>query len=212
MNYELNFENDKPQISFENTTNTIQFQAPQNVVGGTTNYKALSNKPKINGVELVDNKTLEELGIKQEYTASDIKFADGDTFQDKYNSGELKGEQGQDGYTPVKGVDYFDGKDGANGKDGSNGVSCTHSWSGTTLIITSASGTTSANLKGETGATGPQGIQGVRGVPGVNGTNGKDGVDGKTPVKGVDYYTEADKLEMVDLVLSALPSSEGVSY
>lgn len=143
MNYELNFENDKPQISFENTTNNIQFQAPQNVVGGTTNYKALSNKPKINGVELVDNKTLEELGIKQEYTASDIKFADGDTFQDKYNSGELKGE---------------------------------------------------------TGATGPQGVQGP---------NGKDG---KTPVKGVDYYTEADKLEMVDLVLSALPNSEGVSY
>lgn len=28
----------------------------------------------------------------------------------------IKGEDGQDGYTPVKGVDYFDGKDGENGK------------------------------------------------------------------------------------------------
>ena len=33
-----------------------------------------------------------------------------------------------------------------------------------------------------------------------------------TPVKGVDYYTEADKAEMVDLVLSALPDAAEVSY
>ena len=44
------------------------------------------------------------------------------------------------------GKDGADGKDGANGKDG---VSATHSWNGTTLTITSASGTSSANLKGE---------------------------------------------------------------
>ena len=92
MNNELSFENDKPQVSFESTIVDLDFQAPQNVVGGTTNYNGLSNKPKINGVELVDDKTLEDLGIKQEYTANDIKFADGDTFQDKYNSGELKGK------------------------------------------------------------------------------------------------------------------------
>jgi hypothetical protein len=30
----------------------------------------------------------------------------------------LKGEPGADGYTPIKGVDYFDGKDGEPGKDG----------------------------------------------------------------------------------------------
>ncbi len=44
--------------------------------------------------------------------------------------------------------------DGADGKDGTNGVSATHSWNGTTLTITSASGTSSANLKGEKGDTG----------------------------------------------------------
>lgn len=32
------------------------------------------------------------------------------------------------------------------------------------------------------------------------------------PVKGVDYYTEADKAEMVDLVLAALPTWMGGSY
>lgn len=48
------------------------------------------------------------------------------------------------------------GKNGTNGSNGSNGkdgVSCTHSWSGTTLNITSASGTSSANLKGADGVT-----------------------------------------------------------
>lgn len=36
--------------------------------------------------------------------------------------------------------------------------------------------------------------------------------DGYTPVKGVDYYTEADKTELVQAVLNALPAAEGVSY
>lgn len=70
------------------------------------------------------------------------------------------GKDGKDGYTPVKGVDYFDGKDGYtpikgtdyfDGKSGKDGVSCTHSWNGTTLTVTSASGTSSANLKGDKG-------------------------------------------------------------
>jgi hypothetical protein len=66
------------------------------------------------------------------------------------------GKDGADGYTPVKGKDYFDGKDGQDGspgKDGSNGVPATHSWNGTVLTVTSASGTSSADLKGATGKT-----------------------------------------------------------
>lgn len=41
---------------------------------------------------------------------------------------------------------------------------------------------------------------------------GIQGADGKTPVKGTDYYTEADKQEMVNLVLNALPSAEGIEF
>jgi hypothetical protein len=41
-------------------------------------------------------------------------------FIDEVNTGVKA--QGIDGYTPRKGVDYFDGKDGANGKDGKDGV------------------------------------------------------------------------------------------
>ena len=57
-----------------------------------------------------------------------------------------------------------------------------------------------------------KGQDGEPGTPGTNGTNGIDGIDGYTPVKGTDYYTEADKQEMVNLVLAALPSAEGVEF
>lgn len=66
--------------------------------------------------------------------------------------------------------------------------------------------------KGQDGEKGEQGIPGEKGQDGTNGTNGKDGIDGKTPVKGTDYYTEADKQEMIDLVLDALPNAEGVGF
>lgn len=42
--------------------------------------------------------------------------------------------------------------------------------------------------------------------------NGPEGPAGYTPVKGTDYYTEADKAEMVNLVLAALPVWNGGSY
>lgn len=84
--------------------------------------------------------------------------------------------------------------DGADGQDGADGVSCTHSWNGTTLTVTSASGTSSANLKGEKGDT------------------GSTGADGYTPVRGTDYWTDADKAQMVNDVIAALPDASEVSY
>ena len=60
--------------------------------------------------------------------------------------------------------------------------------------------------QGEKGDTGPQGPQGEKG------DTGAAGAAGKTPVKGTDYYTEADKTEMVNLVLAALPTWTGGSY
>lgn len=46
------------------------------------------------------------------------------------------------------------GDKGDTGSNGTNGTSCTHYWNGTTLYVTSASGTTSANLKGDPGPAG----------------------------------------------------------
>ena len=53
------------------------------------------------------------------------------------------------------------------------------------------------------------GPQGEKGDPGATGPAGPDG---KTPVKGTDYYTEADKAEMVSAVIAALPTWEGGNY
>lgn len=61
--------------------------------------------------------------------------------------------------------------------NGNDGVSATHSWSGTTLTITSASGTSSSDLKG---------------------------ADGYSPVRGTDYWTDDDKTEIVNAVLAEL--------
>lgn len=49
----------------------------------------------------------------------------------------------------------------------------------------------------------PAGAQGIPGVPGE---------PGYTPIKGTDYWTEADKTEMVNAVLAALPAAEGVGF
>lgn len=180
-----------------------------------TNYERAVNKPQINGVELVDNKTLEDLGIKQEYIANDIKFEDGATFQEKYDSGELKGERGPQGIQGIQGIKGDTGEVGPKGDTGPTGPQGAKGDKGDKgdRGIQGVQGP--KGDKGDTGATGPKGDtgpQGPAGKNGTNGTNGKDGKDGYTPVKGTDYYTEEDKQEMVNLVLASLPSSEGVSY
>ena len=53
---------------------------------------------------------------------------------------------------------------------------------------------------GATGATGPQGAQGAQGPQGVK------GADGYTPKKGVDYWTAADKKEIIEDVIEQVPN------
>lgn len=96
-------------------------------------------------------------------------------------SGEF---DGKDGYTPVKGKDYFDGKDGLDGV--SPVVSATEIEGGHRVTTTDKNGTKTFDVM--------------------------DGKAGKTPVKGTDYFTVADKAEMVNAVIAALPTWEGGSY
>jgi hypothetical protein len=51
-----------------------------------------------------------------------------------------------------------------------------------------------------------------RGVAGARGDTGATGADGKTPVKGTDYWTVADKQEIVNDVIAVLPDGTEVSY
>lgn len=69
--------------------------------------------------------------------------------------------------------------------------------------------------QGETGPQGPQGPQGDtghQGPQGEQGPKGETGPAGYTPVKGTDYFTDADKAELVDAVMAALPAAEEASF
>lgn len=70
----------------------------------------------------------------------------------------------------------------------------------------------SGEFDGATGPAGPAGPQGPAGAPGPQGPKGETGTDGKTPVKGTDYWTAADKQEIVNSVIAALPDGTEVSY
>ena len=103
------------------------------------------------------------------------------------------GETGADGYSPfvivtaIKGghrveifaanavqlFDVMDGKDGANGNDGvSPTANVTETVYGAIITVTDKNGTTTATVK--------------------------DGENGRTPIKGVDYFTKEEFLEIVE--------------
>ena len=93
-------------------------------------------------------------------SADMVTFSDGDTFQQKYNSGELRGPAGPAGPTGPA------GKAGANGKDGAPGAN------------------------GKDGAPGKDGVDGKDGEPGAPGAPGADGKDGEKGEKGDPFTYE----------------------
>lgn len=179
-------------LSIDNDGNTI-WRTLKEFDG---DYAHLSNRPSINGVELNGNKSLEDLNIKQTYTADDIPFADGETFQQKFNNGELKGQDGvsgADGITPHIGDNgnWFIGEtdtnkpsQGTNGLNGNDGVGITKSEVNTSgeLVITYSNGD-STNL-GK-----------IVGKDGLDGTNGQNGLSAYEIAKNGGFIgTEEDWL------------------
>ena len=132
--------------------------------------------------------------------ASSVTFADGQTWQQKYDAGEFKGQDGEQGQP---GKDGEPGKDGQNGQPGKDGTSVTVSnvsestADGGTNVVTFSDG---KKLNIKNGSKGSDGAPGAKGDP------------GHTPVKGTDYWTPTDKAEMINDVLAALPAAEGVSF
>lgn len=88
------------------------------------------------------------------------------------------GPQGPKGETGDTGATGPTGPQGATGPAGADGTPCTHSWNGSVLTVTSASGTSSADLRG------PQGIQGIQGEIGPQGETGPKGETGATGATG----------------------------
>lgn len=114
------------------------------------------------------------------------------------NAGSIQGPPGKDGIV------------GKDGKDGEDGISATHSWNGTVLTVTSASGTSSADLKGSDGNDGVSATHSWNGttltVTSASGTSSANlkGADGATPQRGTDYWTAADIAEIKSYVDEAI--------
>ncbi len=67
----------------------------------------------------LDGKSAYEIAMEHGFEGSEEEWLESLHGEDGKDGAD--GTNGKDGYTPVKGVDYFDGKNGTNGEDGVNG-------------------------------------------------------------------------------------------
>lgn len=71
----LDFTLEEQVLGFTIENSSLAFNADLGYVQGTTSYMQLSDKPQVNGVTLIGNKTSDEIkvqGIMDEITAQDI--------------------------------------------------------------------------------------------------------------------------------------------
>lgn len=130
-------------VSAEVKRNTPELEAELDLVGGIpvengatfipsvskegviswTNDKELPNPEPVNikGAKGDDGASVTVKSVSESTAdggSNVVTFSDGKKVTIKNGK---KGNPGADGYTPIKGIDYFDGKDGAPGRDGLDG-------------------------------------------------------------------------------------------
>lgn len=111
---------------------------------------------------------------KDDLTAGNVKFSDGETFQQKYDSGKLTGPAGTPGQPGA------DGEQGPAGVDGgyyqpSVDTSGNLTWAASKEGMPTVAG---ANIRGPQGERGPAGADGAPGPAGQDGVQGPAGQDG----------------------------------
>lgn len=134
----------------------------------------------------------------------------------------ISDKEGEHSFTVLNGADGAPGTNGTNGQDGSPGadgisptVNVFSDNTGKVIVITDKDGT--KTLRVNDGVSPTVEFNSVTGGTALKITD-KDGAhsvviyDGNTPEKGVDYWTEADKSEMIEAVLAALPNGNEVEY
>lgn len=138
-----------------------------------------------------DGKSAYELAVENGFDGSEEEWLE--SLKGETGPQGPQGEPGTDGAKGDKGDPGDKGDTGATGaqgnpgKDGADGVSVTHEWDGTVLKVTSASGTSSADLKGEPGNDGS------------NGADGQPGKDGTSPVVSVSAITGGHRITITDV-------------
>lgn len=177
-------ERNKPSDYVYTPTEIKTWQALQNQIGDLNNLTTAHKDNLVNAI----NDAAGSGGTAGDITADDVSYTHA------YESW-VNVKEALDGY-----YTYLNAFDVAIDDLSKN--SHTHSNKSVLDMLSDAGGKLQYNgsnvgLKGDTGATGPQ---------------GEPGADGYTPVKGTDYWTAADKAEIVDDVLAALPTWTGGSY
>ena len=151
----------------------------------------------------------------KDVSAGNVKFEDGETFQQKLEAGELKGDRGETGPAgPAgpQGADGQDGEPGADGKPGENGkdgapgkdgaaagfgtpTAEVDDSTGTPTVEVTASGEDTEKVfhfkfTGLKGETGPAGAVGPAGPAGAAGEAGKDGFSPTVATASVEGGTK----------------------
>ena len=142
---------------------------------------------------------------------AELKGADGAPGKDGHSPVVTSTKSGKTTTISVDGAAIATVEDGADGKPGAAGAPGKDGHS--PVVTSNKSGkTTTINVDGAAIATVEDGADGKPGAAGATGPAGVPGKDGKTPVRGTDYWTAADKQEIVNSVIAALPDGTEVSY
>lgn len=135
-----------------------------------------------------------------------------------------KGEHGADGKDGVTGPQGPEGPAGPQGEAGPTGPRGPEGPAGEKGETGAAGETGPQGPQGEAGPagpTGPEGPAGPQGEAGPTGPTGPEGpigpagpagTDGKTPVRGTDYWTDIDKTEIINEILTHFIDAENKSY
>lgn len=106
----------------------------------------------------------------------------------------IMGAQGPEGPAGPQGSIGPQGPEGKQGPKGDQGVPGEQGPIG----LTGPAGP--IGPQGEIGPQGPQGERGPEGIQGPMGPEGPQGLTGPAPVKGIDYWTESEKQDLVNEV------------
>ena len=179
-----------------NGTISADSQLPEGGTNGQILTKTANGEtwadPPDTGVTTFNNRSGAVTPQAGDYSADMIEFADGETFQQKYDAGELTGPQGEQG---PKGDTGAPGADGAQGPAGENGGYYTPTVSDTGDLTWAASKTDMPSVAG-TNIKGPKGDQGDPGDTGPQGETGPAGA--AATINGVNALTieEGDNVSL----------------
>ena len=140
--------------------------------------------------------------LEQNPVEAPVKSVNGQTGEVKLTAGDVGAisqddlqEATNEALAQAKASGEFDGQQGQKGDKGEPGPQ---------------------GEKGEQGEPGPAGPAGADGLPGEKGEtgqpgkDGKDGADGYTPVRGTDYWTDADQKATAQAAVESLTSTAGI--